>query len=348
MNEDQMLTRMVAPSQHREGKPRGGVIQIHVTRACDLGCFNCTQGSNLRGPYSFISLENFEKACQSLQTYFGIVGVFGGNPAIHPQFEELCAILRKYIPKDCCGLWCNHPRGNGRVMRRTFNPSVSNLNVHMKQEAYDEFLRDWPECKPFGLTKDSRHSPPYVAMKDVVLKTCPECEGRGGHWNGVGSVRNDWDCTNCQGTGKVTDTNRCRELIAACDINQHWSAMICEIRGGLYGYFCEIAGAQAILHQNDIHWPISGVPVDGSSDWWDRPMEDYLDQVRQHCFSCGVPLRGYGNLAQATEGQEQVTATHESIYQPKNKERLVELVTDINQIDSRNLVFTQYVQGADK
>lgn len=33
---------------------------------------------------------------------------------------------------------------------------------------------------------------------------CPECIGKGGHWNGVGIPRQDWDCGRCGGTGSVT------------------------------------------------------------------------------------------------------------------------------------------------
>jgi hypothetical protein len=67
------------------------------------------------------------------------------------------------------GLWCNHPKGNAKVMRETFNPRVSNLNVQLDREAYDEFKRDWPECMPVGLDKDSRHSPVYASMHDLMI-----------------------------------------------------------------------------------------------------------------------------------------------------------------------------------
>jgi len=314
MDRQQALSQMILPSQRRTGKPRGGVLQIHVTRTCDLACYHCTQGSNLRGLRSFISVENFELALMSLRSYFGIVGVFGGNPALHPEFPTLCNLVRIHVPRRRAGIWCNHPRGHGREMRSTFDPGYSNLNVHLKQEAFDEFKRDWPESRPFGLKSedDSRHSPTHVAMKDIV------------------------------------DEGECWNLIANCDINKYWSAMMCEIRGTLYGYFCEVAGAQAILHQDDPDWPITGIPVAENLEWWKLGMDAFENQVDQHCLNCGVPLRGYGQLAQQGTGPEQVSETHANIYHPKSRERLVELVTDINQLDSRNLKFTEYLQGAKK
>lgn len=291
MNEAQALVRMVPPSKPREGKPDGGVMQIHITRACDLACFGCTQGSNLAGKVTMITTENFEKACASLVDYFGIVGIFGGNPASHPQFETLCDILMKYIPKERRGLWCNNPMGHGAKMRETFNPRVSNLNVHLSRTAYEEFKRDWPESKPFGLDQDSRHATVYTAMEDVIAD-------EGERW----------------------------ELISNCDVNQHWSAMIAEFRGELRGWFCEIAGAQSILHQWEPDYPDTGFSIEPG--WWKRPMQDFAEQVRLHCHACGFPLRSYGEMAQADEavGVEYVTRMHAGIYRPKRKGRTVQFV----------------------
>ena len=318
MDEQQALNKMIAPGTRRRGKWRDGVIQIWTTRACDKSCFGCTQGSNLKGPFARITPEQFETAVMSLETYFGVVGVFGGNPAVHPQFDELCAILRKHIPQERCGLWSNKPFGHGATMRKTFNPRVSNLNVHLDREAYNEFKRDWPESLPFGLDKDSRHSPVYVAMKDVI-------HDEADRWN----------------------------LISECDINRHWSAMVGVFRGELRGYFCEIAGSQAMLHQNEANYPDTGIPIyrGEGRQWWQRSMQDFAEQVRTHCHSCGVPLRGYGSLAQAndSEGIEQVSATHAEVYQPKRSARQVEFVSDIAQLQAQSLgKFTDYLGNASR
>lgn len=307
---EEAIRRMVPPGARKPGKYMEGVIQIWVTRNCDQACYHCTQASNIKGTSGFITPEQFEQACISLKDYFGVVGVFGGNPALHPQFAELCDILKKHIPYKRRGLWCNHPRGKGRIMAETFNPGVSNLNVHMSQEAYDEFKRDWPKSNPVGLTTDSRHSPPYVAIQDVI-------EDEGERWL----------------------------LISDCDINKYWSAMVAVFRGELRAYFCEIAGAQAILHQNDPDYPDVGLPVEPG--WWRLPMEAFQDQVKLCCQACGVPLRGYGELAVQGTGPEQVSATHASVYLPK-KGREVQIVTSLEELNSKNLTFTRYLQGANK
>lgn len=311
MNEEQALSLMVPPAGHRPVW-RGGVLQVWITRACDKSCFGCTQGSNLGGKVHTMPLDLFDKALLSLKGYKGVVGLFGGNPAILPNFEEYCKLLRKHVPYSQRGLWCNNPLGKGAIMRDTFNPDVSNLNVHLSQKAYDEFKRDWPESKPFGLDTDSRHSPVYVAMKDVI-----------------------------------PDESERWELISKCDINRNWSALIGTFRGQLRAWFCEIAGAQSMLHQDDPNYPDTGLAVEPG--WYTKPMTDFAHQVRKHCHDCGVPLRGWGSLAQASDhdGKEFVSATHLSIYRPKRTTRKVINVTKREQLQEQALnLMTDYIGNA--
>jgi len=168
MTENEALPRMIAPGTPRPGAYRNGVLQIHITRARDRACFNCTQGSNLRGK-TWNAPDDFELACKSLAGYWGVVGIFGGSPTLHPQFPALCEILRRHFPNvQQRGLWTNNLHGHGKVCRETFFARHSNLNVHLDQAAFEEFRRDWPESIVFGLHEDSRHSPPWVAMQDVI------------------------------------------------------------------------------------------------------------------------------------------------------------------------------------
>lgn len=304
------LAKMVPPGRPRPSIWRNGVLQIHVTRACDKSCFGCTQGSNLAGKPVMIPVDEYAKALDSIQGYFGVVGMFGGNPVMHPQFEELCAVLRSKFPKEQCGLWCNNPKGKGAAMRDTFNPHVSNLNVHEDKAAHDEFARDWPECRPVlkGLDTDSRHSPPFVAMKDVI----PDEATR-------------W------------------KLIADCDINKYWSAMLCHVpTRGLRAFFCEIAGAQAMLHGGDPGWPDLGLPAEPG--WWKKPMSAFAAQVEHYCHRCGIPLRRYGQLANGGE-HEEVSETHRDIYKPKKPDRKIALITLENVGDKTLKRATDYIQN---
>src|SRR5579872_1305265 len=305
MTEAEALSKMYAPGRRRPVW-RGGVMQLWTTRGCDKACLSCTQHSNLGGKPTRITPAQFELACRSVQGYHGVIGMFGGNPCTHPDFEELCEILAWHFPFEQRGLWSNNLLGKGAVARRTFNPEVSNLNVHLDQKAFDEFRRDWPEAKPFPLESASRHAPPFVALQDVVADEAEQ-----------------WD------------------LIGNCDINRRWSAMVCVFRGQLRGYFCELAGSQAMLHQNEPDYPDHGVEI--VPGWWRAQMEDFAPQVRFHCRACGIPLNIRGPLAHDESAAEQVSQTHAAAFHPKRPDRLVQLVTSRGQLGEKVEHVTDYV-----
>lgn len=316
MQKSDALARMIAPGQKRPGIWRQGVLQVHVTRACDLACHHCTQGSNLAGKPVMMTPDQFDQALASLEGYWGVVGMFGGNPAMHPQFAELCRIMRARIPFEQRGLWCNNLRGKGSHARVTFNPRHSNLNTHLDSVAADEIRRDWPEAAPYikGETVDSVHSSPWVSMVDLDV---PESD----RW----------------------------EMISRCDVNQHWSAMICVVRGELRAFFCELAGAQAMLHQDNPDWagtgqpmPDTGVPV--VPGWWRQSMEAFAHQVDAHCHHCGIAMRRQGQLAIHGQ-QEEFSPTHKFIARPKVPSRPVQIIESIGAVPNPDRPATQYLAG---
>lgn len=295
--------------QGQNGSTFGGVMQILITRACDLSCSHCTQGSNLAGKPMIMTVEQFRTAVESLKGYPGVLGYFGGNCTLHPKFEELCAIGRELFPRERLGLWSNNLNGHGITCRKTFNPDVSNLNVHESKEAYEEMLRDWPLCQPKGLNEDSRHSPPFVAMQDME---------------------------------DMTDAERWK-LIGSCDVNQRWSALIGVFRGELRGWFCELAGAQAMLHEGERDYPDTGVRIEPG--WWNRGIEAFAEQVRYHCFACGIPLRGHGDWA-GSGTTEYVSKSHSGIYKLKRPAgKTVRLVTRRSELGETVTAATQYLAG---
>jgi hypothetical protein len=321
MNLQDALRQMKSP---RDKKPcwLDGILQIQVGRACNRACANCTQGSQLAGKVEFMTPVQFDTAVRSLtgvdasgkqvhRCYPGVFGVFGGNPTLSPHFADYCRTLRGLVSWSQRGLWSNDLRGKGAVCRITFNPRHSNLNCHLDKAAAEEMRRDWPECSPYvkGDDQDSRHSPPFVSMKDVGV---PEAE----MWR----------------------------LIGNCSVNQRWSALVGVFRGELRGFFCELAYSQAALHQHEPDYPDTGVSV--IPGWWDKPMSAFEYQVRKHCPDCGIPMNGYGELACNPDGVEQVSRTHADIYKPKQKGRRVELVVLRDQLkEGRIAKATDYLQN---
>lgn len=317
-----VLRTLKAPSARKGHIWEGGVFQVHLGRACSAACFGCTQGSQLAGKAPFMTVEQFEVAIRSLmepEPWHGVVGLFGGSTANHPRFAEICEVYRRLVPYRQRGLWCNDPHGQGAVIRETFRPEISNINVHMDERAHAEFLRDWPEIAPFikgferdkaGNVLDSRHSPPWVAMRDLE---------------------------------DVTDRQRW-DYVKRCTVNRDWSPLIGTFRGELRGWFCEIAGAQAMLHQWELDYPDTGCKVEPG--WWRKPMEAYAHQVERHCFDCSHPIRALGDFA-ITGHVEHVSKTHAGIFRPKVKGRRVVTVTHLAQLAAAGEVevATRYIEN---
>lgn len=248
------LNEMKSPGAYREGIWRGRVLQIKVTNACDLDCQNCSVAVGIARKLKRIfrmTPDQFRTSLRSLRGFPGVIGMFGGNPCIHPEFETLCEIFREEIQdQNQRGLWTNRLFGHGDACRKTFGP-YSNLNVHGSQEAWDEIRRDWPEAAPIpsGLESPSWHGPIFGAMTDIGIA---ESEMWG--------------------------------LVAKCYVNQTWSAEITVVNGELRAYFCEIAATMAELEGDGAlgHGVLPG--------WWRGEMPEFAQQVRAYCTRCLVPM----------------------------------------------------------
>lgn len=254
---------MIAPGQK-------AIIQVIVATRCDLRCSNCTQQIAHVKDRSWMTLENFRAAVRSLADWHGIIGVFGGNPCLHPQFPELCQIIREEIPdRRRRGLWSNNVNGYGAVIAETFG--YFNLNVHTEGAKADEMRRDVivplrgtagvdaRSLQVFGEHRQSWHAPTLVAIRDMI------------------------------GTpGGPADEAAMWAMIERCDINRNWSGAIAQRRGELRAYFCEVAAAFDNVRDED-----HGIPV--TPGWWRLGMDAFEHQARRWCPDCGVPLKMRGH-----------------------------------------------------
>jgi hypothetical protein len=85
--------------------------QIEITNACHNSCSNCTRlCGHHKKPY-FMSLDKVKKAIDSMVGYPNMTGIMGGEPLLHPQFEEICKYMQTKLPKVKCGLWTCLPEG---------------------------------------------------------------------------------------------------------------------------------------------------------------------------------------------------------------------------------------------
>uniref|UniRef100_A0A6M3IQM2 Uncharacterized protein n=1 Tax=viral metagenome TaxID=1070528 RepID=A0A6M3IQM2_9ZZZZ len=237
---------------------RNDTIQICVTWACDrFTCSNCTQLLPFRCDEIHMHPDCFRRAVSSVRDWPGVVGMFGGNPCVHPMFETLCDILAEEIPEQRRrGLWSNNLLGHGETVRRTFYPHGRfNLNAHGDAAAAEEIERELPgKLIPHSSAKQSMHSAILV------------------DWRDMGIPPDTWHA-----------------LREACDINLNWSAGIREVDGDPYVYFCEVAAAL-----DGIRGVNYGIPAEPG--WWRWDISRFAQQVANCCNAgCGVPLRIEGS-----------------------------------------------------
>ena len=86
--------------------PTRTVLVIDITNACHMRCSNCTRfvGHWSKDQIFFMDLDCFESAVLSVkklaETTKCMIGVLGGEPTIHPEFQQICQILHKHISRD--------------------------------------------------------------------------------------------------------------------------------------------------------------------------------------------------------------------------------------------------------
>lgn len=243
---------------------KNDTVQILVTRACDIfTCSNCTQLLPFRGHSKdkgfdpmHMSPDVFRKALRSLDGWPGVRAMFGGNPCVHPKFEDLCQIMVEEVPdKSQRGLWTNNLMGHGELVKEVFWPNGRfNLNVHHNVAASEEMLKHLPGKKVWGLSP-VEHSSMLVNYRD----------------HGISDE--EWV-----------------ELRENCDINQNWSSAIMERNGVPHAYFCEVAGSMDAMRGES-----NGIPVEPGwwkwkMDKFQSQVENCCDK------GCGVPLRAKGSL----------------------------------------------------
>ncbi len=126
-------------------------IQIEITNHCNMKCPNCTRFIGHQSKNYFMNIGDIDIALNSLEGFKGIVGCMGGEPTLHPDFENVCLLFQAYIPKERRGLWTNGARWKEHevIIRETFPIENILYNAHDY-----EYL--------------GQHQPLLIASKDII------------------------------------------------------------------------------------------------------------------------------------------------------------------------------------
>ena len=115
-------------------------IQIDITNKCTLKCGNCTRYCTLVKDKYFMPLEDVKRAIDSTLGYTSFTGIMGGEPLLHPDFDEICRYARSKRDPHQLGLWTTLPKGyehHAKRITETFYHVY--VNDHSRPDIYH-----WP------------------------------------------------------------------------------------------------------------------------------------------------------------------------------------------------------------
>lgn len=252
-------------------------IQIDITNACNKKCSNCTRFCGNHEKTFFMDFETFKRAVNSLKGYDGVIGVMGGEPTLHPQFERFARYLNdtyKEWQKEGTAPSSDSDKVNRlnypqkEFIKEIHRSEFDTHHIRKHSDGHNNFMMSGPGLwsnmgdtyrKYYELIQDmfpvqflndhinaSFHQPGLFSRKDLGLSD------------------KDWY--------KLRDN---------CWIQNEWSATVTP-KGA---FFCEIAGALDMLFDGPGGWKIE-------EDWWRRKPEDFFDQLHW-CEICGFALHTF-------------------------------------------------------
>jgi hypothetical protein len=202
--------------------------------------------------------DQLRTALHSLKGWYQpgkVVGIIGGEPTLHSQFEEMCEVIRN----EWTGVVTTHGR-----------EPIADFDAFATQRLFD---------RRNGVGLWTSFGPRFIDHYETVMDTFS-------HWN-----PNDHTAGGVHQTGLVDAKEMCEALGIpwedfpkyrdACWVQNTWSGSITP-KGA---YFCEHAGTIDLLYNEGRNaWPIE----DG---WWRREPRDFGDQM-QICDMCSLCLPG--------------------------------------------------------
>ena len=126
-------------------------LEIDVTNACPRRCSNCTRlTAHVSKPF-FMTADCFKEAVIALKDFptqsesplyepRKSLGVIGGEPLLHPQFPDLCEILRQYGPgRQYVTLFTGLP-----VDKHKHRKLIYDTFEHVNENRHDQLCKHQP------------------------------------------------------------------------------------------------------------------------------------------------------------------------------------------------------------
>lgn len=260
--------------------------QLVIASACRRSCSNCSRLLRHEPKNYFMSLDDFE-LCARVAADFPtdsepdvhrrrkVVGIFGGEPLLHPQFPEIVEIMCQYVPDVVHrGLWTGedwphfkHPKygpAAPHVLKLLGNGFSGATHAGSHTGGYINWNRHGDQPTPNSLNLlpadngcHSKHQPILVAIDEVV-----------------------------------EDDNLRWKLIQDCWVQRDWSAAYAyDSNDEPKFYFCEVASAIDRVFRLGLGLPVEPGVWRGDISFSDNtPHGPYRFQIEESCLRCGVSL----------------------------------------------------------
>ena len=247
------------------------IIQIDITNACQHECSNCTRFCGHHKKPFFMNFETFKRAVNSLDGYQGTIGMMGGEPTMHPEFEKFTRYLGEHIPEENKKKVNNFIYPQKDFMRSIHNQELENTIGY----PYETGDRDCVLGAGLWSAMVDTYKRHYEIIQDTFRMQAVNDHGNPSFHAPILVTRKELGIPDDEWI-KMRDN---------CWMQNVWSATITP-KGC---FFCEVAGALDMLFNGPGGWPIE-------PGWWKRTPEQFGDQLHW-CEMCGMALNTFSRNA---------------------------------------------------
>lgn len=230
------------------------IIQIDITNACPKRCGGCTRmvPHLTKDTTFFMDVPTFERAVESMEGFRGTLGVMGGEPTVHPKFEEISLRFAE--------LW------GRQTLAKNGRQPVTDLNAYVTDRLYDHSSK-----RGLWSSLGAAYYKHYEVIQDVYDHQTINTHDNPGLHQAMLITRKEMGIPDDEWV-KLRD---------ACWVQNMWSASI-NPHGA---YFCEVAAALDNHYNGGKNaWPVE-------KGWWKRTPEEFGSQLSL-CELCALALPG--------------------------------------------------------
>ena len=232
-------------------------VQIELTNACIHSCSNCTRFCGHHKKPFFMEWDLFKKAVDSLEGWPRRIGIMGGEPTLHPEFERFVRYAYEKHPAF-------YEIGGGHKPIASLSEYIYDANK----------IKSGPLNKYKGLGLWTSVTDKYYKHYELI-QDCFSYQCINDHT--ASSRHQAWlMCRKEFGIGdeewiRLRDNCWWQKLLGSPSITPKGA------------FFCEVAAAMDMLFDGPGGWKVE-------KDWWKRGPEDFKDQLHWCEFCSGAFL----------------------------------------------------------